>query len=178
MAATDGRALADLGAREPGEIRRWLRENQPDRDSERAFWWESLATRALHGVYQATGDDSRLRYARVVKAATEEAVDLAVLSEVDGAIRVAYLTARLGELGAGLFDVDEVVARCLALIELPPDEAADRAADWRSLPHAGILALRRAKNLVSASVPLADRVTDAALRAELTRWGALRDRLP
>jgi hypothetical protein len=168
----------ELGGRDEGEIRGWLRENQPDRDSGRAHWWEQVAIQALGGVYQAEDDDERRRYARVAKAATDEAVDLAVLSEVDGAIRAANLAVVLGEQGPAVFDVDQVVRACLALIGMPLEQAAEHAANWRSLPRPGILALRRAKNLVSASAPLAERVADAALRADLMRWRELRDRLP
>jgi hypothetical protein len=114
----------------------------------------------------------------VVKAVTDEAVDLAALSPVDGAIRIANLAAVLGEQGRGLFDANQVVKECLSHIGIPFDVAAQQAADWRALPRPSILALRRAKNLVSASTLLRDRVTDAVLLAELTRWAALRDQLP
>ncbi|TDC83507.1 hypothetical protein E1193_08660 [Micromonospora sp. KC606] len=178
MPTDDVERLKGLGVKGQGEIRRWLREKQPDRGSGRAFWWESLATRALHEVYHAGNDEDRRAYASVVKAVTDEAVEVTVLSPVDGAIRIAKLAAVLGEQGRGLFDANEVVKECLSYIGVPFDVAATQASDWRALPLPGILALRRAKNLISASSPLRDRVTDAGLLADLTRWAALRDQLP
>lgn len=178
MPIADVEHLKRLGAKDQGEIRRWLREKQPDRSSERAFWWERLATRALHEAYHAGNDEDRRAYASVVKVVTGEAVEVAVLSPADGAIRIAHLAVFLGERGRELFDADQVVRECLAHIEVPFDTAAKQAGGWRALPRHGILALRRAKNLISACTPLRERVTDARLLAELTRWAALRDQLP
>ncbi|MFC0529782.1 hypothetical protein [Phytohabitans kaempferiae] len=178
MRSADAEGLRGLGEKSQSEIRRWLRENQPGPGNGRAFWWEGLATRALHEVYRAEDDQARRAYASVVKAVTDEAVDLAVTSPLDGAIRVANLAAFLGERGRGLFDADEIVKACLAHIELPFDVALKQAHDWRTLPRPQILALRRAKNLVSACAPLGDRLTDPVLAAELARWTAQRDRLP
>ncbi|MEJ3745835.1 hypothetical protein WEI85_21400 [Actinomycetes bacterium KLBMP 9797] len=178
MSIPDVEDLKDLGAKDQSEIRRWLRENQPDRGSGRGFWWESIATRALQRVYDGGDDEDRRVYASVVKGATDEAVELAVLSPVDGAIRIANLAVVLGAHGRGLFDVDQVVKECLSHIAIPFDVAAKQTSDWRALPQPSILALRRAKNLISACSPLRDRVTDAVLSAELTRWAALRDQLP
>lgn len=178
MSVDDVEHLKGLIAKDQGEIRRWLLEKQPDQGGGRAFWWEHLATRALHRVYHAGNDEDRRAYASVVKLVTGEAVEVAVLSPVDGAIRIAKLAAVLGEQGQGLFDANEVVKECLSYIGVPFDVAATQAGDWRSLPLPSILTLRRAKNLISASSPLRDRVTDAGLLAELTRWAALRDQLP
>lgn len=178
MSVDDVEHLKGLVAKDEREIRRWLREKQPDQGSERAFWWERLATRALHQVYRAGNDEDRRAYASIVKVVTHEAVEVAVSSPVDGAIRIANLAAVLGEHGRGLFDANEVVKECLSYIGVPFEVAATQAGDWRSLPRPSILTLRRAKNLISASAPLRDRVTDADLRAELTRWAALRDQLP
>jgi hypothetical protein len=178
MSIPDAESLKGLSAKDQSEIRRWLRERQPDRDSGRAFWWESLATRALQEVYHAGDDQDRRAYASVVKAVTDEAVDSAVLSPVDGAIRIANLAAVLGEQGRRLFDANQVVRECLSHIGLPFDVAAKQAGNWRALPRPSILALRRAKNLVSAGLLLRGQVTDLLLSAELTRWAELRDKLP
>src|SRR6266700_3275153 len=176
MQLLDDQTLRGLRSQDPADIRRWLRLNQPASGDGRGFWWENVAARCLQYVYHSQDEFDRRGWALLVAAATDEAIDQTVLKPSDGAIRIANLAAFLSEHGSDVFDPNQVIARCLALIEIPFDQAAREAGMWRSLSRDEMAALRNAKNLISAGALLMSRATDAATLGELGRWNDLRDR--
>jgi hypothetical protein len=178
MQHLDEQTLAGLRTQDTPEIRQWLIQHQPSISDGRGWWYENLAARALQRVYFGDHPAEVLQWARFVVAAAEESVAQGLRLPRDGAIRVTTLAAHLANRGLSILDPNELVARCLSLIEVPFDRAADKTRTWPSLPIEEIRALRGAKNLLNAAVLLADQVTDDALRAKLQRWQGIRGQLP
>ncbi|HYN93016.1 MAG TPA: hypothetical protein VES42_04120 [Pilimelia sp.] len=174
-------ALRYLGSLDPAEVRVWLRQHQPVSDVDKRFWWEIVTTRALQGMYQSTIESERHAFARLASVATAEAMDQAMMGKCRGAIRIANLAASYFAGGGGdaaLFDVNSTVALCLDLIEVPLDLATEQVRDLRALPIERVRALRDAKNLIAACVPIANRLTDQRIIDRLSDWLHLQNDLP
>jgi hypothetical protein len=169
-------ALENVRAEDSAGIRTWLRRNQPA--SGGWHWWERVAILGLHRVYESLAEVDRREWALLVATTTEEAVDQGVVTPYDGAIRTANLAAYLVGCGTELFDSDQIVSRCLSLVEIPFEDAVQQVGDWRLLPIARIRVLRHAKNLLGPCRLLVDRVTDPSILGELRRWLELREQLP
>jgi hypothetical protein len=186
MPILSDRALAPLRELSVTEIRTWLAEHQPSTLEKRRGWYENVAVRALQRVYSGSDPDDRLRWAWLVVAAAEESVAQGADGPVRTTIRITTLAAYLAERGASFLDSNELVARCLSLIEVPFDRAAEQARALRQSPDEGFIRsaldelrrLRDAKNLLNAAVLHADRVTDPRLLNDLRRWQSIHDLLP
>lgn len=178
MQHLDEQTLDDLRTLDTPGIRQWLARCQPSISEGRGWWYENIAARALQRVYFGHDPAERLQWARLVVAAAEESVAQGVREPRDGAIRITTLAAYLAERGLSILDPNQLVSRCLSLIEVPFDRAAEQARGWASLPIAEIRALRGAKNLLNAAAGLADHVTDDILLTELRRWQRIRGQLP
>lgn len=126
-------------------------------------------------------ESARRAFARLASAATDEAIDQAVMCKHEGVVRLTNLAASYFSAGGrddALFDVNSIVDRCLDLIGVQVDAAAEQVRDWRSLSIEQIRALRNAKNLVAPCALIADRVTDRQLSDRLSSWLHLKDDLP
>jgi hypothetical protein len=122
-----------------------------------------------------------LQFATLAYGAILEEVNQGMRRPVEGAVRMADLTAAYLDDGGQeteLIDVDSAVARNLDLIEIPVDIAVEQAREWRNLPTYKILALRDAKNLVQSCSLLISRVHDPALSERLAPWLAIWKDLP
>jgi hypothetical protein len=162
----------------PDDLVRWLIVNQPaGPSSARTNWYLRMAVRL--GVCTATVDRERL--ARVYEVACTEGA----FSADETAIRLARLSARHGAEKAAAegdaianLDPDRVARRCLALIPIPPTQAAERARQWRLAPVATIRSLRRIKELLRPVIALLPLIRDAELATEVSAWKEVFERLP
>ncbi|WP_267033920.1 hypothetical protein [Streptomyces sp. NBC_00091] len=167
----DGHALAELEA--------WLATGPPLTDEPRPRTLRSLAVGGMQD--DLLPDGVRLRWGRLAQAAAyrcaaaEEASDL--VRGIDLAFVRCYLIREFGPGRGG--DPAALCREALALVDLSPAEAAERARVWRELPRAAILHLRHVKNLLrwtdAARPYLADGDPSAVA---LEAWSRIRPELP
>ena len=185
MSAIDDHALVALRDLNMPSIRTWLVQHQPSMLEVRRGWYENLVARAIQHVYHGIPDE-RLQWARLVVAVAEESAVQGVRRPADVAIRITNLAAHLAERGPSFLDPNELVARCMSLINVPFERAAEEVREWRLLTVEEakrrsideLSRLRDAKNLLKAAALHADRITDPQLLNDLRRWQSIRDLLP
>src|SRR5262249_25014806 len=113
----------------------------------------------------------------------ERGVAEKALTPGEGAVRLAYLSARLAGRTGGRpvpseVQPDRAVGRWLRQIELDPQQATELAARWREQPDTEIRQLRAAKNLLAPVRILVDHIGDPALLADARQWLELSRSLP
>lgn len=176
----DIRHLVELGE----EARRcWLLTCQPADPDDRFYWWETLVEVSQDRVRSSTLSTSmRRKYSLLAAQATREAVKLRVTPSWKGCMRLAFLVSEYGRYpGSDVQEVlhpDQVAEDALRVIGRSPEEVLRVADDWPSRPIDEIAELRRVKNIVHALSAMRSHVLDPKLRAIISRWLDICERLP
>ncbi|MFI5671399.1 hypothetical protein [Streptomyces sp. NPDC051704] len=176
----DIRHLVELGE----DARRvWLLTYQPADPDDRFYWWETLVEVSLDRVRSSTLPTSmRRKYSLLAAQSTREAVKLQVTPSWKGSMRLAFLVSEYGRYpGSDVQEVlrpDQVAEDAFQAIGKSPEEVAKVADNWPSRPIDEIVELRRVKNIVHALSAMRSHVLDPKLRATISRWLDICEKLP
>lgn len=97
----------------------------------------------------------------------------------DKAMLRGYVIRTMGAVaGSELWEPGCLARDVLAALVLTVGEAAELAADWRSLPRARVLELSRHRSLIAALDLVIDKLDDGPERAAVAEWQAMRGDLP
>ncbi|WP_143060886.1 hypothetical protein [Saccharopolyspora shandongensis] len=148
-------------------------------------WWLGLVQDATgRATFSETPDNERILWARAATASVECAEADGAITREESATRLANLSTVLLSNGIDPASVDEnlepngLIHRCLDLIDLTYEQAAELAHNWQQRSIDTIRSLRRVKNLIRPLTTLVAHVRDDNLTNQATRWIELLPQLP
>ncbi|MEV4283077.1 hypothetical protein [Actinoplanes xinjiangensis] len=156
-----------------GEMRGWLRDNQPERNPDRRFWWENLTYRITFRMRRAEFETEKGRLALLAHGAILESLEQEASDRDRAALKIAELIHSYfcsGGSDEGLFSVDEAVSFILDSIRIDREQAVYLAGNRSSLSADSAREVAAASTSVGACMLLLDRIEDPGLRARAVQW--------